>query len=127
MHRFVNQVAIVTGAGNGIRRATALPLAAECASLSAVDLDHGATAAVAPEIEAADHAALALSIYVASRSAVEEMLAATLGRLGRVDVLCNNASIALKGEFLLSNHNDWQKILNVNVTGVFLCSQVVAG
>ena len=55
------------------------------------------------------------------------MLAATLGSFGRVDVLCNNASIALNGEFLFINHNDWQKILNVNVTGVFLCSQVVAG
>ena len=48
MHRFVNPVAIVTGAGDGIRRATALPFAAEGASVSAVDLGNGATAARCP-------------------------------------------------------------------------------
>lgn len=126
MHRFVNQVAIVTGAAHGIGRATALRLAAEGASVSVVDLDHAAAVAVAQEIEAAGGEALALGIDVASRPAVEEMLAATLQRFGRVDILCNIAGIALYGEFLSIEDKDWQKTLDVNLTGVFLCSQVVA-
>jgi len=124
--RFANKVAIVTGGGGEIGRATALRLAREGAAVVVVDLNLNQAENVAAEIEAGGGSAWAHRTDVAQRDQVEAMTGAVIERHGRIDVLCNIAGIAPPAPFLEANDDDWQRTLGVNLTGVFLCSQVVA-
>ena len=126
MQRFVNEVAIVTGAGNGIGKATAQRLASEGASVAVADMDQVAAQQTVQDISAAGGQAIAFDVDVTSRQSVEALLAAVLERYGQVDVLCNIAGIAIGEPFLKVTDANWQRTLDVNLTGVFLCSQVVA-
>jgi 3-oxoacyl-[acyl-carrier protein] reductase len=126
MKRFQNEVAIVTGGAHGIGRATALRLASERAAVAVVDLDEGAAQGSVDAIQSAGGRAYAIGADVTVRDQVEEMLQRVLAAYGQVDVLCNIAGIAIVEKFLEIEDENWQKTLAVNLTGVFLCSQVVA-
>ncbi|MCE7981682.1 MAG: SDR family oxidoreductase [Caldilinea sp. CFX5] len=126
MQRFINEVAIVTGAGNGIGKAAALRLASEGASVAVADLDQAAAQATVETITASGGQAMAVVVDVTARSSVEAMVETVLARYGQVDVLCNIAGIAVGEPFLEVTDKNWQRTLDVNLTGVFLCSQVVA-
>ena len=126
MRRFADQVAIVTGGANGIGAAAARRLAGEGAAVVVADLDLAAAEQIAGAIQAEGGRAHAVQVEVSQRSQVEAMLAAALDAYGHVDVLANIAGIALFEPFLDLSEEAWRKVLDVNLTGVYLCSQVVA-
>jgi NAD(P)-dependent dehydrogenase (short-subunit alcohol dehydrogenase family) len=126
MKRFENQVAIVTGAANGIGRATAWRLAREGAAVVVADLDYETADQQAQAMKNDGYRAVAAEVDVTSRAEVEALLALTLEHYDHVDVLCNIAGIGGGAHFLQITDEKWQKTLDVNLTGVFLCAQVVA-
>src|SRR5262249_36014399 len=92
--RFAGKIAIVTGGGGAIGRATAMRLAREGATVIVVDCDSDRAEKVAAEIASAGGQAWAVQTDVAERDQVEAMAGAVFGRHGRIDVLCNIAGIA---------------------------------
>lgn len=126
MKRFENQVALVTGGGRGIGQATARRLAGEGAAVAVADVDLKPAEEVAQAIRAEGGQAVAVQVDVTSRSQVEQMLSAVLARFDHVDVLANIAGIGIWEPFLEIKDENWQKTLDINLTGVFICSQVVA-
>jgi 3-oxoacyl-[acyl-carrier protein] reductase len=124
--RLQGKAAIVTGAGRGIGRAIAKKFLQEGAEVFVCDIDPGRAEDARRELASFGtvHGEVA---NVTSREEVEELVGRAKGALGRIDVLVNNAGIARFGQFLEITDKDWNDTLAVNLTGVFLCSQVVAG
>jgi 3-oxoacyl-[acyl-carrier protein] reductase len=123
--RLQGKAAIVTGAGRGIGKAIARKFLQEGAEVLICDLDPGRVEDARGELAAlgAVHGEVA---NVASREEVEELVGRARREFGRIDVLVNNAGVALYERFLEITDKDWNDTLAVNLTGVFLCSQVVA-
>jgi NAD(P)-dependent dehydrogenase (short-subunit alcohol dehydrogenase family) len=126
MFRFEQQVAIVTGAANGIGAATARRLGQEGAAVVVADKDLAMAEVVASEIQQAGGKATAVTVDVTQRGHVEAMLAAAIAAYDHVDVLANIAGIAQDEPFLEITDDWWNRTLAVNLTGVFYCSQIVA-
>jgi 3-oxoacyl-[acyl-carrier protein] reductase len=124
--RLDNKIAIVTGGGGEIGRATALRLAREGASVVVADTDSEHAEKVAAEIASINTQAWACQTDVSERAAVEALAAAVSSRYGRIDILCNIAGIAPPAPFLETSDENWERTIAVNLKGVFLCSQVVA-
>jgi 3-oxoacyl-[acyl-carrier protein] reductase len=122
--RLQGKVALVTGAGSGIGRASAERFAAEGAQVVAVDIRGGEETAAA--IEAAGGEGLALSTDVSDESAVAAMAAAALERFGRVDVLMNNAGILDEFEPAAETSTEtWNRVLGVNLSAQFFTSRAL--
>jgi NAD(P)-dependent dehydrogenase (short-subunit alcohol dehydrogenase family) len=119
---FAGRVAFVTGAGSGIGAATARLLAQRGAAMVLGDVDEAAVRRVAAELAAQGGSASAVRIDVADARSVEEAVAVVASTHGRLDLAVNAAGITGKlvpcGEYDLA---DWQRILAVNLTGLFLC------
>jgi glucose 1-dehydrogenase len=116
-------VAIVTGAGSGIGRATALRLARDGYSVVVAELEAARAADVAGAIGAD---AVPFALDVSESKQVDELLAETLARLGRVDVMVANAGVPHGAPFLELDEATWDRVLAVNLRGVFLCGQAAA-
>jgi 3-oxoacyl-[acyl-carrier protein] reductase len=121
-----NKVAIVTGAGRGAGRAIALRLAREGASVVAVARTRADVDRLAAEIAAANGVCAALDADVASPTDARRIAAQTLERFGRIDALINNAGVGGPMSGVEETPvEEWQRTLDVNLTGPFLCSQAV--
>ena len=121
------KVALVTGASRGIGRATALALASEGAAVvvNYASSNSAATEVVA-EIEAIGGRAIACKANVANSDEVDQLIAATMEKFGRIDVLVNNAGITRDTLLLRMKLEDWQAVIDLNLTGVFLCTRAVS-
>jgi len=124
--RFAGKVAIVTGAGRGMGKATALTLACEGAAVVANDVRPELAMSVAEEIRAAGGEAIAHVADVSDESQVREMVDVAVERFGTVDILVNNAGILRATRPLETiSLEEWELMMAVNVTGVFLCTRAV--
>jgi 3-oxoacyl-[acyl-carrier protein] reductase len=121
------KVAIVTGASRGIGQATALALAAQGASVVVnYASSSGAADAVVAKIQAMGGQAIAVKADVSQEAEVEAMFAAAIAQFGRVDVLVNNAGITRDTLLLRMKLEDWQAVIDLNLTGVFLCTRAAS-
>jgi len=114
------KVALVTGAASGIGRATALTLGREGAAVMVTDLNQAGAEAVAAEIGAAGGKAQAMGQDTTHEDRWQAVIAATEAAFGKLDVLVNNAGIAIAGPIETYSLADWRKQQAVNVDGVFL-------
>lgn len=122
-----NQVAIVTGSSRGIGRAAALVLAAEGANVVVnYARSSDAAEAVVAQIGEQGGNAIALQADVSQADQVDQLVKATLDQLGRIDVLVNNAGITRDTLLLRMKPEDWQAVIDLNLTGVFLCTRAVS-
>ena len=112
------KVAVITGAGSGIGRSTALLLARRGASVHAADIDAESAERVSREISAAGGSATAHALDVSDPAAVEALAASIFASDGHVDILHNNAGIGFGGNLEDTTVADWQRIINVNLLGV---------
>jgi NAD(P)-dependent dehydrogenase (short-subunit alcohol dehydrogenase family) len=115
-------VAIVTGAGSGIGRAAALRFATEGAAVVCADVDGAAAEAVASE---AAGRALGVRVDVSRADDAERMAGAAVEAFGRIDVLYANAGIAGSGTALTCSEEAWERVLAVNLTGVWRSARAV--
>ena len=123
--RLEGKVAIVTGGGSGIGKAIALAFAKEGADVIIPDINFDAAKKTAKEVEDLGCKALPLKTDVSQRVEVEFMVDETLKRFGRIDILVNNAGITIVKPFEEFSEEEWDRVLSVNLKGVFLCSQLV--
>lgn len=127
LQRLHNQVAVVTGGSRGIGRAIALALATEGAS---VVINYASSSAAAKqvveEIVAAGGNALALQADVAEVDQVEALVNAVMEKWKRIDILVNNAGITRDTLLLRMKPEDWNAVIDLNLTGVFLCTKAVS-
>jgi len=112
------RVAVITGAGSGIGRATALSLARRGASVVVSDISVDRAEAVAAEVEAAGPRALAVRCDVADSAQVETLRAATLDEFGQVDIVMSNVGIIVKGLPFDIPLEAWSEILDIDVLGM---------
>jgi NAD(P)-dependent dehydrogenase (short-subunit alcohol dehydrogenase family) len=115
---FQNDLVVVTGAGSGIGRATALGFAANGARVIAADLNLAAATSVCDLIRRRGGDAHARQVDVASAPDMERFAAWTRAEIGVPDVVVNNAGIVINGPFLAHTEEDWQQIVGVNLLGV---------
>ncbi len=121
------QTALVTGGGRGIGRAIALALG-EAGAEVVVNYSSSASAAddVVATITAAGGKAYALQANVSIEGEVDSLIKTVLDRSGRLDVLVNNAGITRDGLLMRMKTSDWQAVIDLNLSGVFLCTRAVA-
>ncbi|OJU84087.1 MAG: short-chain dehydrogenase [Solirubrobacterales bacterium 70-9] len=118
--RVEGKVALVTGGGSGIGRAISIALAAEGATVVTTDIDGTAATATAALIEASGGTATAIAQDVTSEPGWEDAVETALSAHGKLDVLVNNAGIYIISALSETTLDDWNRLMAVNVTGVFL-------
>jgi 3-oxoacyl-[acyl-carrier protein] reductase len=121
-----DKVAIVTGSGRGIGRAIALKLAEVGAKITLNDVGEASSVnSVVEEIRAMNRESLAVLADVSLAPDVDRLVETTIATYGRVDILVNNAGITRDQLLLRMSDEDWEKVINVNLKSVFLCSRAV--
>lgn len=121
--RLAGKVAIVTGGGSGIGRASAVRFAAEGAAVGVLDRDGEAAAGTAKLVEEAGGRALAVTADVGNAAEVNAAVDAVVAAFGGLHVLYNNAGCDSRGSVAVAEESDWDRAMTVNAKGTFLVSQ----
>ena len=116
---FKDQVAIVTGGGQGIGRAICTAFANEGATVVVADIDLAQAQETVHTLEASESTALAVQTDVSCASALEALVQTVLARFNRIDILVNNAGTARDNIIMRMKEEDWDHVLNVNLKGCF--------
>jgi 3-oxoacyl-[acyl-carrier protein] reductase len=124
--RLQDKVAIVTGGGQGIGRATAMTFAREGAKVVVADMNEEATKAVAEEITSSGGQAIPVVVNVTQSDSVDAMVQATVDWGGTIDVLVNNAGITKDSRLQKMGEDAWDAVINVNLKGVWLCGKAAS-
>ncbi len=124
--RLENKVAIITGAARGIGKATAQKFAGEGAKVVISDLNEADIQKTVEEILGVGGTAIGSKTDVTKRGDVENMINKALDTYGYIDVLVNNAGITMDASLLKMTENQFDTVINVNLKGVYNCSQGVA-
>jgi NAD(P)-dependent dehydrogenase (short-subunit alcohol dehydrogenase family) len=119
MGRLDGKVAVVTGGAHGIGRASAKALAAEGAKVAIGDVDEADGNACADEIVDSSGDAMFLRTDVTSMDDVRALVGAAVERWGRLDVMVNNVGVAIAGAAGEMSEDDWRRVIDVNLTGVW--------
>lgn len=120
------QVAVVTGGGDGIGRATSRLLAAAGATVAILDRDGGKAASVAAEVAAAGGTATAHTVDVSDEPGLEAVFNQVVAASHRLDILINNAGMAIRQPATTLARADWDRVIAVNLTGMFLAARIAA-
>lgn len=125
--RLANKVTVVTGAGSGLGRASALRFAAEGAAVAVVDLNADAARATAAAVTADGGRAWAFALDVCDAEALATMVRDVNVQWGAIDVMYANAGVSGHSTALTCTRSEWDRVVSVNLTGSWLCSQAVLG
>lgn len=123
--RIDGKVAIVTGGAQGIGQGICFRLAEEGAKVAILDVNSEAAKKTAQEIEKSGGTALALKVDVTQSSEVDAAVKQVLSKFGKIDILVNNAGISLVSKVANMTDEIWDRTLDVNLKGVFLCCRAV--
>ena len=126
MGRVEGKVVLVAGAGGGIGGAGAEGLAREGAAVVCADIEAAAAEATAARIQAAGGRVIAMALDVRDRAAVDAAVAAAVREFGRLDVLLDCAGVSHGRNFLDLDHGEWERVMSVNLTGMFHLGQAAA-
>lgn len=124
--RLKDKVAVITGGARGIGKETALLFAREGARVVICDVDAQAGQAALEEIKTSGADVLFYKVDVTSRSEVAAMVDGAVQKFGRIDILINNAGITQDGFLTKLTEEQWDRVVDINLKGVFNCSQAVA-
>jgi NAD(P)-dependent dehydrogenase (short-subunit alcohol dehydrogenase family) len=122
-----DRVAVITGGRRGIGKAIALTFAEAGADVAVCDfmVDDGELEAVAEEIRGLGRRSLAGRVDVTKKSEIDDFMSKVVNELGGIDILVNNAGVAGGGPLINMPEKEWHRIMDINLTGSFLCSQAV--
>jgi 3-oxoacyl-[acyl-carrier protein] reductase len=118
-----NKVAIVTGSAKGIGQGIAIALAAEGCDVVISDLNEKDCAETSKKVEKLGVKNLVIKCDVSKKTDVDNLIGETIKKFGKLDILVNNAGIYPFKPFMDMTESDWDKVINVNLKSVFLCSQ----
>jgi len=121
-----DQIAIVTGAGQGIGKAAALALADAGADIGVVDINERTLEETVAAVRAKGRRALAVRADLGSVAEIDRMVAESMAAFGRIDILVNNAGVTRRAYIMDLTEEDWDRIHRVNAKGVFFCLQRAA-
>ncbi len=126
MKRLENKIAIVTGGAQGIGKATAQKFTSEGAIVIVWDLDESKGNMLAEDLKTKSSKSKFMKVNVAKYDEVENAVKEIINEFGRIDVLVNNAGILRDGQLVKMSPEQWQQVIDVNLTGVFNCTKAVA-
>ncbi len=121
-----DQVVLVTGAGQGIGRATALAMAKAGAHVAVADINGAKVRETAAEVTKLGRRSLAVEADLGSVADIDKMVTAVVAEFGHIDTLVNNAGVTRRADIMDLTEEDWDRIHRVNAKGVFFCLQRVA-
>ena len=121
-----DRIVLVTGAGAGIGRATALAMAEVGATVAAADIDLAAAQRTADQAAGNARRAIAIEADCGDVASIDAMIARTVAELGRLDIIVNNAGLTRYAQIMDLTEADWDRIHRVNAKGVFFCLQRAA-
>lgn len=124
--RFEEKSVIVTGGASGIGRAIAEQFAQEGATVVVADINRESTQDTVEAISARGGRALPVNVDVSNPKSVQEMVDTTVDANGRLDVIVNSAAVPSVSKIIDISFETWNKVLNINLTGTFLCAQAAA-